>query len=443
MSAAGALAAYADAVVRSGCTPGAAVAATSATGTLFAVAAGHAEPAAALPMRTDTLGLIGSISKSATALLVLRQAELGAFDLSDPVDRHLPWFHVHNPHGAISIRHLLMHTAGLPMDVSTAPPSAGLVALLAEVEPAWPPGLRHHYSNVGYAALGLMLEAVVGEPFPIQLQRGVLDRLGMSASLPVVGDGARGRLAVGHVPRDPERGWAPDNPLVTAPWVPYEASDGSICSTVLDMCAYARMILDRGAPLVSPATFAVIVSDTVDDGEGGRYGYGLATQRVDGAELVGHSGGMVGHHAQLFCDPAAGIAAVALVNGDRGQRQLAAYALALARADAGGGPPPPAPEPPEPAPPGPPGCGDHALAGVYRAHDPWLPVVRVVAAGESLTVHAADAPAARLAPAAGGDWMLVVEGLRLPERVRFDLPVDGRMQRLWWNGCGPYYRAAV
>lgn len=432
---------FAEELVASGRTPGATVAVTSADADLWAVAAGQADPAAGVPMTVETLGLIGSISKSATALLVLQAREQGLLELDDPVSRHLPWFAVRNPHGEISLRHLLMHTAGLPGDVSPGPPSAANVALLAGIEPAWPPGLRHHYSNPGYAALGLVVEAVYGRPVGVLLQERVLDPLGMSASLPAIGEAARDRLSAGHWTRDQERGWAPSNPLVAAPWVPYEAADGCICSTLADMCRYARMLLARGRPLVSPASFGLMVSDTVDDPDGGVYGYALRIERVDGVELVGHSGGMVGHHAQLLCDREHGLAAVALINGASGHRELALHALALARAEWGGAAAPVPPPLPEPAPPSPPPGDDHPLAGLYRSHNPWMAVVRVTSSGGKLTLRAADMEPVDLVEVGDGCFGLEGPSGRLPESVRFDLERGGRPQRLWWNGCEAYLRA--
>jgi CubicO group peptidase (beta-lactamase class C family) len=433
-----ALRALAERVVAEGRSRGVSVAVTSAERTLVAVGAGTGHGGE--PFGPDTLGLVGSITKSATALLVLRQVELGAIDLDAPVDRQLPWFSVRNQHGPIALRHLLMHTAGLPIEVNPGPPSAANVALLAEVEQAWPPGIRFSYSNTGYDAIGLVLEAICGRPYAALLQEGVLDPLGMAASLPG-GERARDRLSPGHMLRDPLRGWAPQNPLVPAPWVPYEAADGCLCSTAEDMCRYARMLLARGRPLISPESFGWMTEDSVDDGEGGRYGYGLVTTWVDGRELLGHSGGMVGHHAQLLCDRAAGLAAVALVDGDHGHRQLAEHGLALARAEAAGEPPPEPPALPEPSPPRELARDDHPLAGLYRAHNPWLPAARVEFAAGRLALRIAGEEPAQLRPRPDGAYTLAIGGRLTPETVRFDLVVDGRPQRLWLNGTDPLFRA--
>ena len=101
-------------------------------------------------------------------------------------------------------------------------------------------------------------------------------------------------------------------------------ADGSIVSNVIDMSAYARMLLGRGRTLVgghettilSPAGFARFVEPRVLMDEPGahrgeRYGYGVWTSEEDGRAFVTHSGGMVGYTALLMVD---------VDDGDRGDR---------------------------------------------------------------------------------------------------------------------------
>ena len=439
MSAETALTALAQRIVADGRSAGAGVAVTTGERIVFCAGAGTGP--GGRPFGADTLGLAGSITKSATALLVMQEVERGTLELEAPVERYLPWFSVRNPHGPILLRHLLMHTAGLPLEVNPGPPSAANVALLADVEPAWPPGMRHSYSNSGYDALGLVLEAVCEQPYALLLQERVLDPLEMTASLPAVDERARDRLSPGHMLRDQLRGWAPDNPLVPAPWVPYEAADGCLCSTAQDMCRYARMLLARGRPLVSAESFGLMVEDSVDDGEGGRYGYGLLTTRAAGRELMGHSGGMVGHHAQLFCDRQAGLAAVALVDGDHGHRPLAEYGLALALAEASGEPLPDPPALPDAAPPAAIDGEPHPQAGLYRSHNPWLSAARVQSREGRLWLWVAGEPPAELVSRRDGAYDVRIDGRPTPETVRFDLVVEGRPQRVWLNGADPLFRA--
>jgi CubicO group peptidase (beta-lactamase class C family) len=59
--------------------------------------------------------IIGSVSKSVTALAVMQLVEAGKIELDAPVQRYLPWFRVGNDEASakITVRHLLNHTSGL------------------------------------------------------------------------------------------------------------------------------------------------------------------------------------------------------------------------------------------------------------------------------------------------------------------------------------------
>ncbi|HOI39031.1 MAG TPA: serine hydrolase domain-containing protein, partial [Bacillota bacterium] len=73
-------------------------------------AAGHERP-----MTPDTPMVIGSTTKSFTAVSILQLVEQGLVDLDSPVSAYLPWFRTSDPvaSGSITIRHLLNHTSGL------------------------------------------------------------------------------------------------------------------------------------------------------------------------------------------------------------------------------------------------------------------------------------------------------------------------------------------
>jgi CubicO group peptidase (beta-lactamase class C family) len=98
-----------------------------------------------------------SVTKPVTALAALVAAEEGTIDLDAPA----------GPEGS-SVRHLLAHASGLPLD-------AGL--------PIAKPGTRRVYSNAGFEALAEAVAAEAEMPFSDYLRHGVLDPLGLSARL--------------------------------------------------------------------------------------------------------------------------------------------------------------------------------------------------------------------------------------------------------------------
>src|SRR5215212_2650030 len=68
------------------------------------------------PVTPQTPFIIGSTTKSMTAVAIMQLVEAGKLELDAPIQRYLPWFHVADPDASarITIRHLLNHTSGLP-----------------------------------------------------------------------------------------------------------------------------------------------------------------------------------------------------------------------------------------------------------------------------------------------------------------------------------------
>jgi CubicO group peptidase (beta-lactamase class C family) len=414
-------------------TPGTIVAWTDRDGLLGVVAAGHADPAARVPVTPSTLFQIGSISKSFTAVSLLRLAEQDRLAIDDEVTRHLPWF----PLAGVSIRQLLTHTAGIVQGIDALPASPHTVLALAGA-PRVRPG-RFWYSNVGYQTLGYLLEAVTGRPFGDVYREVIFGPLGMGDASPVIETAIRNRLAVGHLPLHDDRSWAAGAPLAPAPWLPYGAGDGSVCSTAADLAAYARMLLRRGEPVLSETSYEELVGPAVDDGEGDRYGLGLSVIEQAGRTLVGHTGATVGYRAMMLTDPEAGLGAVAMINGHRGAAHLAEHALALLRDGDAADPAlddlgdPAAALPLDPAPPD----AWSGRVGLYRSHNPWEPVLRVVLSGGAphLIVGTAAEPLVEL----DDGTYRIGAAERIPERLAFDAPVAGRVHRLWYS-TSPYVR---
>ena len=135
--------------------------------------------AGGVPLQADTLFLVASITKLATALAALRLADAGALDLDAPLSRYLPDAACAQP--GVTLSTLLAHTSGLPIDLpaDTAPYAPGLswevlrrACLQTPLEAA--PSSRVQYSNVGYGLVATIVETLTDQPFPQALQALVL-----------------------------------------------------------------------------------------------------------------------------------------------------------------------------------------------------------------------------------------------------------------------------
>jgi D-alanyl-D-alanine carboxypeptidase len=306
---------------------------------------GMADVASAAPVRPETRFQIGSISKSFAAIVAMQEVDAGRLDLHVSVNELLPWLGLPEPFGPITMHHLLTHTAGLHTGTEDAPGFAGALHLLRSFPATSAPGARYHYSNDGYKIVGALLEAVTGRPIQELLHDRLLGPLGMTASVAAITDEIWTDHAIGYGPMLTDRPPQLRHPLVPAPRIVSNTADGSIVSNVIDMCAYARLLLargdrpdGRGGRILSEEGFARLMAGAVEDGEHGLYGYGLWTEIVDGRTWLGHSGGMVGYTALLVTVPEEELACVILQNGDGYRHGVAAAALAAIRAGLAGDP---------------------------------------------------------------------------------------------------------
>lgn len=158
--------------------PGAVVAVATAHATAT-VARGHFGYDADSPLvRADTCYDLASLTKIVTATAVLRLCAQGVLALDTPVRSFLPQSQAHD----VTISHLLTHTSGLDVRLSTAA-QAGADALWQAVltcAPTHAPGSRVAYANVNTLILGRILEQVCYQPLSSVLTQQVLAPAGMT-----------------------------------------------------------------------------------------------------------------------------------------------------------------------------------------------------------------------------------------------------------------------
>jgi D-alanyl-D-alanine carboxypeptidase len=301
--------------------PGLSVAVTTRERTLFSYSCGFANHEARVLTDVNTLYQIGSISKMFTALAVLQEVEKGSLDLHAPVTNYLPWFGFRNTLGDITVHHLLTHTAGLPEGSDGAPDSLYSVYVLNELDAVWKPGERFYYSNIGYKALGFVLEKVTGKSYADIIQEQILTPLEMRQSAPTITTALYPRLATGYVPLYDDRPFYPSQPLRPATWLENIQGDGSIASTANDLLCFARAMLNRGVvgtkKLLSEGMFGAFTASHIAD-DGGEpftaYGYGTMLMNVNDVPCFGHTGAMVGFQSAFLIDSSNGYGIILLVN---------------------------------------------------------------------------------------------------------------------------------
>jgi D-alanyl-D-alanine carboxypeptidase len=333
---------------------GAAIAVTDRHETLGVVVRGFADVASGAPVRPETRFMIGSISKSFAAIVVLQEVEAGRLDLHVSVNELLPWLDLPEPFGPITLHHLLTHTSGLAAGTEDAPTGLGAVTLMRHVPPTFAPGEHFWYSNDAYKLVGLVLERVSGMPAHELIRLRVLEPLEMHSSVAAITEDVRTDLATGYEPVFTDRPAQLRHPLVPATFTVSSTVDGSIVSNVIDMAAHARLLLNRGGgpigQVLSEAMFDVLTTPFVaqPDDPGTSYGYGLDVGEDERGPWIGHGGGMVGYTGFTAVEPTSGLGVVILQNGSGSKEGLVNYALDAVRACITEAPLPEVWSPPEP-----------------------------------------------------------------------------------------------
>ena len=267
-----------------------------------------------VPVTTDTVFEIGSITKQFTATAIMMLVDQGKIGLDDKISRYregLPeaW-------RTVTIRQLLSHTSGIPdyeaimgygsyRNIMTADQ---VIALAASKPLDFTPGTQWHYSNTGYFLLTLALEKITGEPYIQFVREHILTPLGMTHTR-------------SSEPRDiiPLRaaGYAyEDGHLENRDPIQPTATGGAamLVSTLGDMAKWGAELL---APtLLHEKDYALLWGNTpLADGTPSGYGFGWFVSPKHGHRALEHSGGTAGFTCDMLCLPDDHLLVIVLTNG--------------------------------------------------------------------------------------------------------------------------------
>ncbi|MCW0212630.1 MAG: beta-lactamase family protein [Pseudonocardia sp.] len=149
---------------------------------------GTADPATGRPWERDTIGLVYSATKGASAVVVNLLAERGLLDLDAPVSRYWPEFAAAGK-ADVTVEQLLSHQAGLPVPTAALTradllASTPVVEALARQEPLWEPGTAHGYHALTFGWLvGELVRRVTGRSLGTVFAEEVAAPLGLDLSI--------------------------------------------------------------------------------------------------------------------------------------------------------------------------------------------------------------------------------------------------------------------
>jgi len=283
---------------------------------------------------------IASMSKSFTAMAILKLRDEGKLHLDDPISIYIPeaknMKRLTKDAPPITIRNLLTHTAGFPEDNpwgdrQLANTDAQLVALYKKgISFSNDPGIGYEYSNLGFATLGYIIKKVTGESYQKYITDNILKPLGMTHTYYEYTKVPKNQLAHGYR-------WL-DGKWVEQPMLhdgSYGAMGGMITS-IEDFAKYMSFHLSAWPPRDDKETGPVKRSSVREmqypwDVNGfnanyhtatGRfypftsaYCYGLRWRRyADAMTAVGHTGGLPGFGSEWTIYPEYGVGVVCFAN---------------------------------------------------------------------------------------------------------------------------------
>jgi CubicO group peptidase (beta-lactamase class C family) len=292
---------------------------------------GRSRPGGETPT-PQTPFLIGSVTKSVTALAVMQLVESGKVSLDAPVKHYLPWFRVADPEASarITVRHLLNQTSGMStlagmicVDDSDDSPDATerQARAFSTLKLNRPVGASFQYCNLNYNLLGLVIEAASGQSYAEYVQEHIFTPLDMHHTYTSQVRAKQNGLAMGH------RYWF-GIPIAAhnIPIPPSSMPAGGLISTSEDMAHYLIAHLNGGrygeAQIISSASIDELHRDVAEQRVLGAsvtaYGMGWFVDKLDGTKLVSHGGNVPDFSAFVGLLPEKKKGVVLLVNADHG-----------------------------------------------------------------------------------------------------------------------------
>jgi CubicO group peptidase (beta-lactamase class C family) len=273
--------------------------------------------------------IIGSTSKSFTALAVMQLVEAGKMQLDTPVHQYLPWFRVADPSASaeITVRELLNQTSGLSTDTGRSllvgSETATLEQAVRNLETAAlvsPVGTSYNYSNANYMILGLLVQTISQEPYGDYIQQHIFQPLEMRNSFTSQELAKRAGMATGY------RYWFGLPVAFDAPYLAALLPAGGVLSTAENMSHYLAMYLAGGTyhsrALLSAAGIAEMERPAAQTGNA-RYGMGWAVGTVGDVKVIWHSGDEPNFHTSMVLVPSGAWGIIVLENVNSGNPLVA------------------------------------------------------------------------------------------------------------------------
>jgi CubicO group peptidase (beta-lactamase class C family) len=301
------------------------------------------------PADSKTIFRIASMSKSFTAIAILKLRDEGRLNLQDPAAQYISQLknvrYLTQDSPAITIEHLLTMSAGFPEDNpwgdrQLADTQEELLALITNgIAFSNTPGITFEYSNLGFAVLGQIITNITGKPYQEYITENILLPLNMKDTYYEFEQAPSERLALGYRWEDEQ--WKEEPMLHDGTY----GAMGGILTTIEDFSKYVAFHAsawparneEESGPLKRSSLremhqlqrfIGLFPENKTRMGENcpviSGYGYGLSWRKdCQGLVRISHSGGLPGFGSEWRFYPEYKLGVVSFSNGTYGAPSLA------------------------------------------------------------------------------------------------------------------------
>lgn len=292
-----------------------------------------------VPAKPETAYELASVSKPITATAVMLLVEEGKLSLDSSISKYLD--DVPPAFRPITLRQLMSHSSGLPMDHFAYNKLYGPSALrytvkeqltdLFKLKLLFQPGTNYNYSNAGFFLQAVIIEKISGQSYQDFVKTRIFDKAGMRCSYFINGDSIVANRSQGYTRRKGR-------------WVRFSLEEaiqaidangfGGIIATAEDEMRFCLAV--SSGKIIKKETFEKMIAPTVyKNGSAvdppGRAGIGLAwfTRDFNGKRCLSHSGHT---GTQVIFFPDQGFSVILFTNLTQGYTLLGDHGFRVADA---------------------------------------------------------------------------------------------------------------
>ncbi|MCX5971244.1 MAG: serine hydrolase [Coprothermobacterota bacterium] len=259
---------------------------------------------------------IGSVTKTFLATTVLLLAEESKLNLDDKLLQYEPQV----PNAAnITVRQLLNMTSGLFnytnddklwAEVTAKPQKAWTPQELVDIAvshiPDFSPGQQYEYCNTNYILLGMIIEKVTGNKVGEEIQKRIIDKLGLTNTSFADTGAMTGQYMHGYMPASTDDPGSKELKDITEGNPSWGWAAGAMISNLDDMKTWVAA-LAKGT-LLTPEMHQQQISFASPNTS--QYGLGV----MNGNIVIGHSGEILGYNSSVYFAPKSEATIIVLIN---------------------------------------------------------------------------------------------------------------------------------